>query len=415
MTYLRASRSGAARSLLVTCRGDEELEPHVLQWLTHARRLDTVRLELSGLSRDELAELAAHVLAVAPSEALVDELRSRTDGNPYLAEELMGAALSQSGPSHGIALPRRLPGELATILVGRTRRVSKSARSTLDVLAVARRPMAENLVAQITGLAPRVVASAMRELAEARLLADGDERSDLGCRPRHALLAEAISADLLADERRHLHAGVAQALESLADPALSAEIAGHWAAAGRPHDELRALMVAAESSRRVYAYSEAADLWLRAIHRAEALPDAMDRLDVDPARLRLKAIDALRACGRDMDASALAEETYQAYAAHTDTEVAAMIRHRVAVRPAEVERSARPPAPSSRRPPASLTDCPSPPTRRACWPTTGCACSNGRSRAGECGGSPAGGRHCRTHRRHERGCPSPLRPGRCLV
>jgi predicted ATPase len=155
MTYLRASRSGAARSLLVTCRGDEELEPHVLQWLTHARRLDTVRLELSGLSRDELAELAAHVLAAAPSEELVDELRSRTDGNPYLAEELIGAALSQPGPSHGIALPRRLPGELATILVGRTRRVSRAARSTLDVLAVARRSMAESLVAQVTGLAPR--------------------------------------------------------------------------------------------------------------------------------------------------------------------------------------------------------------------------------------------------------------------
>jgi predicted ATPase len=37
MTYLRASRSGAARSLLVTCRSDEELEPHVWRWLTHAR------------------------------------------------------------------------------------------------------------------------------------------------------------------------------------------------------------------------------------------------------------------------------------------------------------------------------------------------------------------------------------------
>jgi len=329
MIYLRASRTGAARSLLVTCRGDEELEPHVSRWLTHARRLDTVRLELSGLSRDELAELAAHVLAAAPAEELVDELRSRTDGNPYLAEELMRAALSQSGPSNGIALPRRLPGELASILVGRTRRVSKSARSTLDVLAVARRPMAENLVAQVTGLAPRVVASAMRELAEARLLAEGDERSDLGCRPRHALLAEAIDADLLADERRQLHAGVAQALDSLADAALSAEIAGHWAAAERPYDELRALMMAAESSRRVFSYSEAADLWLRVIRRGEALPDAMEQLDVDPARLRLTAIDALRACGRDIDASDLAEETYQEYAAHTDPEVAAMIRHRV--------------------------------------------------------------------------------------
>ena len=331
VTYLRASRSGAARTILVTCRGDEaDMESHVGDWLGHTRRPDSVRLALDGLSRDELAELAAHVLAVEPSDALVDELCSRTDGNPYLAEELIAGALSKSLTSPDIVLPRRLPGELAAILVGRARRVSDAARSTLDVLAVAGRPMSERLVAQVTGLAPRVVASAMRELAEARLLAMDDARSELGCRPRHALLAEAISADLLADGRRQIHAGVAEAMQGLADPALSAEIAGHWAAAGRPDEELRALVAAAESSRRMHAFSAAAELWLRAIPLAESIPDTIDRLDVDPARLRIKAVDALRACGRDSEAGALAEETYQAYAAHADVEVGAMIRHRAA-------------------------------------------------------------------------------------
>ncbi len=332
MTYLRASRSGAALTLLVTCRGDEApLEPYVSEWLGHARRSDAIRLELSGLARDELAELVAHVLTDKPSDAFVDELRSRTDGNPYLAEELIAAAVSRSRSSRTIALPSRVPGELAEILVGRARRIGESARATLDVLAVAGRPMPEGLVAKVTGLAPRVVASAMHELAEARLLAIDDARSDVGCRPRHALLAEAISANLLADELRQLHARVAEALESLADPALSAEIAGHWAAAERPDDELRALVAAAESSRRVYAFSEAAEFWLRAIGLAESRPGSIDRLEVDPARLRLKAVDALRACGRDTDAGALAEETYRDYGAHTDQELAAMIRESVAI------------------------------------------------------------------------------------
>ncbi len=141
MTYLRASRSGAALTLLATCRADEApLEPYVTRWLEHAHRPDTIRLELSGFAHDELAELAAHVLSDAPSDGLVDELRNRTDGNPYLAEELITAALSQPQTSRGIALPRRLPGELAAILVGRARRLSDSARSTLDALAVAGRP-----------------------------------------------------------------------------------------------------------------------------------------------------------------------------------------------------------------------------------------------------------------------------------
>ena len=340
MTYLRASRSGAARSLLVTCRGDEELEPHVTRWLTHARRLDTVRLELSGLSRDELAELAAHVLAVAPSEALVDELRSRTDGNPYLAEELIAAALSQSR-----AIARHRAAAPASRGTGHDPGGSHPPGQRvcpLDPRCAGGRGPADGRKSGRSGHRVWRHGSLRRRCASSPRRGcwpTGDERSELGCRPRHALLAEAISADLLADERRQLHAGVAEALESLADPALSAEIAGHWAAAGRPDDELRALMVAAESSRRVYAFSEAADLWLRAIRRAEALPDAIERLGCGSCAASAQGRRRVAGLRPRHGRQRLAEETYREYAAHTDTELAAMIRATGAVHLAQVERS----------------------------------------------------------------------------
>ena len=161
--------------------------------------------------------------------------------------------------------------------------------------------------------------------------------------------------------------------------------------------------MAAESSRRMYAFSDAVDLWLRAIRRAEALPDSMDTLDVDPARLRLKAVDALRACGRDTDASALAEETYREYVAHTEAEVAAMIRHRVAY---SRRRSSDPEAARTIFAEAArlFDELPESVNQSRLLADYGLCLVNGLWRNAGCGYSPTCARHGRTHRCHERGC-----------
>jgi hypothetical protein len=87
------------------------------------------------------------------------------------------------------------------------------------------------------------VRGGLRELAAARLLAAST--SGAGHRPRHALLAEAVAAGLLPGERVVLHERTARALESVGDQMLAAEVAGHWAAAGRPAEELPARVAAA--------------------------------------------------------------------------------------------------------------------------------------------------------------------------
>lgn len=355
LTYLRASSAGSM-TLVVTCRSDETpLDPPVARWVEQARRPPTVRLELAGLSRPAIAELASQSLDSTPHEGLVEELYRRSEGNPYFAEELIAAAVASSGGRRDVVLTRQPPRALADLLLRRSHQVSPPARAVLAVLAVAGRPIPETVVAQVTRMPAADVASAMHELVDARLALPDRDRPELGCRVRHALLAEAVIGDLLADERRQVHAGLAAALAAIEDPALSAEIAGHWSAAGRPHEELTSLLDAAEHSHRMRAYAQAADLWQRAIGIAESLPDAAAQRRASsppappepgaepasgpPARsapgaapgwLRIRAIDALQASGRDLEAERLTEQTYAIHRDSADAALLAAVLHRTA-------------------------------------------------------------------------------------
>jgi hypothetical protein len=141
----------------------------------------------------------------------------------------------------------------------------------LSGLAVAGRPLDEDLLAAVSALGVDDVRGGLRELAAARLLADTDSRGEH--RPRHALLAEAVAAQLLPGERVVLHERVAGALQAVGDDTFAAEAAGHWAAAGRVAEELPARVHAAEAAERVLGYAEAARHWQRAIELCALVPN----------------------------------------------------------------------------------------------------------------------------------------------
>ena len=139
----------------------------------------------------------------------------------------------------------------------------------------------------------------LRELAAARLLAE--DTSGGGHRPRHALLGEAVAAGLLPGERAVLHERAARALAG--DPALAAEVAGHWQAAGRPAEELPARVAAAEAAERVFGYAQAAVHLQRAIELGQAQPDAAAAAGIDVPRLSVRAIDAFYRAGDSVRAA----------------------------------------------------------------------------------------------------------------
>jgi DNA-binding CsgD family transcriptional regulator len=196
-------------------------------------------------------------------------------------------------------------------------------------LAVAGRPLAEDQIGAVTGLDVQEVRRGLRELAAARLLADDTPGG--AHRPRHALLAEAVAADLLPGEQAVLHERTARALEAAGGETLAAEAAGHWEAAGRTAEELKARVAAGEAAERVFAYAEAAAHWQRAIELSGAAAGAARPADVDLPRLYVRAIDALEMSGDGGRASTVAEEAYRRFAAHPDPATAAVFHMQAAV------------------------------------------------------------------------------------
>jgi DNA-binding CsgD family transcriptional regulator/tetratricopeptide (TPR) repeat protein len=330
LTYLSRTGGGGAVTVVATCRGDEaSLDRHVAQWLAHMRGGDAVvEIRLVPLSRGETAEQITGLVDGPVPSRFADDLYARAEGNPFFTEQLVAAA--QAGPSEGgLRTPSGLPERLAELLVARAARCGGDGRTVLAALAVAGRPLTEELLTGVTALEAAVVRAGLRELAAARLLADGG--SEASYRPRHALLAEAVAAALLPGERVVLHERTARALEAEGDAALAAEVAGHWAAVGCRSEELRARVLAARAAEGVFSYAEAALHWERAIELCQAVPDAAGTAGADMPWLYLPAIDALEISGAGEHAGVLAEEAYRRFADHPDPAVAAVVHLRAAV------------------------------------------------------------------------------------
>jgi DNA-binding CsgD family transcriptional regulator len=329
LTFLTHAGSWGAVSVVVTCRGDEApLDGQVAGWLARVRGAAGVEeIRLGPLSRAEVAQQVA-ALAGGPVPArVVDELYARAEGNSFFTEQLVAAALA-GRTGGGLGIPAGLPGRLAELLAARAGRCAGDARAVLAGLAMASRPLGEDLVGAVTGLDAEAVRGGLRELAEARLLAD--DALGGGHRPRHALLAEAVADRLLSGERAALHENLARALAATGDQTLAGEIAGHWEAAGKPAQELPARIAAAEAAERVCGYAEAAVHWRRAIELSQVLPGAAGAAGTDVPGIYVRAIDALDRSGDGEHAAEVAEEAYRRFAADPDPATAAVVRHQAA-------------------------------------------------------------------------------------
>jgi DNA-binding CsgD family transcriptional regulator len=327
LTYLIRGSRGGALTVVATCRSDEvPLDAAVADWLTHVRRDAGVgEIRLGPLSEGEVAEQVTVLVGATPSAGLVEEVYARAEGHPFFTEQLVVAAVTDD--SGQLKQPVGLPARLAELLVARAAQCGTDARAMLGTFAVAGRPLTEELLGQVTELDPDRVRAAVRELTAARLLA---VPADGGHRARHALLAEAVAADLLPAERISLHERVARALQGTSDEALAAEAAGHWAAAGRSGEELQARLAAAEAAEHVFAYADAATHWLRAIELCQAEPADVAVGATDVPHLYIRAVDALEVSGDGVRAGVVAEEAYRRFADHPDPTTAAVIHLRAA-------------------------------------------------------------------------------------
>jgi DNA-binding CsgD family transcriptional regulator/tetratricopeptide (TPR) repeat protein len=288
--------------MVLTYRADEVHRRHPLRAvLSEAERSrGAVRLPLDRFDEAELAALLTGIRGTAPDRELLDVVRRWSEGNAFLAEEVV--AMLADDPS---ALPRSLTTSLGDLLLTRVDRLGPAARRVVELTAVAGGRVPHRLLGAVDDSPDPELLTALREAVEAAVLVPDEPGA--GYAFRHALVREAVYDDALPGERVRLHRRIAEVLAR--DPGLMSgagpsELAHHWYAA---HDLPRALaasLAAADVVEAAYGHAEALALRSRALELwpqvpADERPAGIDHLGVLEAAARAAhaAGDVERALG----------------------------------------------------------------------------------------------------------------------
>ncbi len=269
VTFLSRVMHRERLAVVLTYRTDDLHRRHPLRAVVaELLRLPSVTsVHLGPLDPSAMAEHLTGLSDEPLDAAALGQIITRAEGNAYYAEELLAASAAGS----------ELPPDLAELLVARMERLSETAQQVLRAAAVTGRRVDDELVMQASGLAAPEYEQAVREaVAHQLLVPDGAQ----GHAFRHALLREAIYADLLSGERTRLHARLAGLLagDRLADVAGSAaELAHHCLASHDISGAFAASVMAGREAERLGApaeahrhYDQALSLWER-VSEAEKL------------------------------------------------------------------------------------------------------------------------------------------------
>ena len=259
--------------LLVTCRADEPSSADRMHRLAEGLRPlgTTLVVELRPLEADAMAALLAARAAAPLSPSLTEEIVARSEGNPLFAEELVAAA----GDVHGA-----LPTGLRDLLLGGGAS-DRETQSLLRLAAAAGRDFGYPVLRATAPLPERDVDESLRHAVDHGILVA--DQTGGSFRFRHALLAEAVYSTILPGEREELHAELADELARR--EAAPAEIAPHWAAAGRTTEALAASVEGARQAHAVFGLAEALAHLERALALWNAVPDPHELTGLDHAQL----------------------------------------------------------------------------------------------------------------------------------
>jgi len=299
LTFLLARMRGEHLVLVASYRSDDLHRRHPLRpVLSELFRLASVeRIDLAPFNRGELVAHLAALLGHPASESMVDDVLARSEGNAYFAEELAARAQDDG-----------LPAGLTDVLLLRLESLAPPAQRLARVASVAGDKVTDAMLLAVSGLAPDELDVALRDaVAHLVLVPDTESGGAPAYRFRHALLREAVYADLLPGERVRLHAAYVTYLGGDGAGAGSASIVAHHAMAA--HDLPVALAASVRAAREATALQAPAEALVhleRALTLWSAVPTAAELTGTDLVSLELAAAGAATDAGEPGRAVALA-------------------------------------------------------------------------------------------------------------
>ncbi|HEX6547968.1 MAG TPA: AAA family ATPase [Candidatus Dormibacteraeota bacterium] len=276
---------------LATYRTDEMHRKHaLLPTIQGWRRAGSVELiELDPLPARSISEMLRAIFdETEVSDELVAFLGQRTEGNPFVIEEMLKEAIDRGDIFRtDTGWDRKAIGELRvppTVRDGILLRLERLPGEDAQVLAAASvigRSFAVELIAATAQISSDAALESLQRCVLHQLLEE-EAGAEGRYRFRHALTREAIYEDMVTPRRQQLHSRVADALAAQGRPA--AELAHHLLLARRDAEAVEFCRQAAAEAFASLAYADAAALLERA---APLVGDGAER-----GRLLYQAADA---------------------------------------------------------------------------------------------------------------------------
>jgi eukaryotic-like serine/threonine-protein kinase len=223
-------------------------------------------IKLDRLTPEGVAALAESMIGKAGARPeVLRRLTAETEGNPFFLVEVVRALGEHAGQLDRIGA-EALPGSVSSsaldlVIRRRLLQVPPWARPLLDAAAVAGRRVDTALMHAID---PSVSVEDWLAACTGAAVIDVQDG-----RPRfaHDKLRDGLLSELSEGRRRELHGKIAAAIEAIYadDPAHTASLAHHFAAAGKIDEAARYAGLAGEQALQSSAYQEAAEFFERAL------------------------------------------------------------------------------------------------------------------------------------------------------
>lgn len=322
LDYL-AHRIGKTRiMILATYRSDEMHRKHPLSPLLKAWHQVGVanEVELAPLSAEQVAEMVCGSLelkAVGPQ--FRDLMHARSEGNPFVIEEMLRAALDQGVYRKGTGWDSKalaglkMPDTVRELVRRRLERLSQEHAEIMRAAAVLGSSFDYWTLVAVSGATEEAVQAALQASVEEQLVEEVQAAVDT-FRFRHALTREAIYEDVIRPKRERLHARAAAVLRELPGTP-TVDLAHHLLAANQGDQVIPVCLRAAEEAERRSGFREAAELYERILPQ---IADKQKRGEVlcrlgrvlhfsgdaaDESYLR-EGIELMEACGQIREAGA---------------------------------------------------------------------------------------------------------------
>ena len=253
--------------ILASYRSDELTRLHPLTRMVQVWQR-TGLAEVVAVDAMSAAQMAEMIAAILDAEDVSPELaalvHSRSEGNPFVLEELLREALDRgdivrttAGWRRGALDSLQLPATVREAVLLRVGRLDPAEVDVLRTAAVLGRSFEYRLLADVAEADETDVLAALEAAVSQQLV---DEDADAGGRYgwRHALTQEAIAGDTVRPKRQAIHSRAADVLAETGGSAMA--VAGHLLSAGRANEAVGACLQAAEEAERSVAFREAAEL-----------------------------------------------------------------------------------------------------------------------------------------------------------